>query len=385
MRKISKIAFIASNEYVPWGGSEYLWAAAAEKLARRGVEVCVSVLDWRKPVKQFEQLRSAGCRIVNRRRPSLLARAKRNFFPGRDYARHVRRIAAGADLIVVSQGSTLDGFPWLLAARSIGCKYAAIVQGAADKWWPEDDAIDRLAEVYENAAATYCVSEATLAACRRQFIAPLQTGRVVRNPFNVSYDTRPPWPADSTEGLHLAYVARLEIAGKGHDLLIDVLSLPHWRARNVYVSFIGSGPNERALLRMASAAGLKNVHLKGHIDGIEQIWAVHHALVFPSRHEGMPLALVEAMLCGRPSIITDVGGVRELVRDNVNGFLAKAPTVELLDEAMNRAWENRHRLREMGEQAAIDVRKFVGPDPAEDFVRDLYSLVDGPKSVQHAQ
>ena len=63
--------------------------------------------------------------------------------------------------------------------------------------------------------------------------------------------------------------------------------------------------------------------------------------------------------------------------DGVNGFLAKAPTVELLDEAMNRAWENRHRLKEMGEQAAIDVRKFVSPDPTEDFVRELYALVDG--------
>ena len=66
----------------------------------------------------------------------------------------------------------------------------------------------------------------------------------------------------------------------------------------------------------------------------------------------MPLSVVEAMLCGRPCIVTDVAGNRELIRDNVNGFLAKAPTVELLDEAMNRAWENRHRLREMGEAAA---------------------------------
>jgi glycosyltransferase involved in cell wall biosynthesis len=97
----------------------------------------------------------------------------------------------------------------------------------------------------------------------------------------------------------------------------------------------------------------------------------------------MPLVLVEAMLCGRPAIVTDVAGARELVRDGVNGFLAKAPTVELLDEAMNRAWENRHRLKEMGEQAAIDVRKFVSPDPVEDFVRELLALVDSPCPAEH--
>ena len=56
------------------------------------------------------------------------------------------------------------------------------------------------------------------------------------------------------------------------------------------------------------------------------IWAEHHALVLPSRFEGMPLVVVEAMLCGRPCIVTDVGGNAELIRDGINGFLAKAPT-----------------------------------------------------------
>jgi hypothetical protein len=42
---------------------------------------------------------------------------------------------------------------------------------------------------------------------------------------------------------------------------------------------------------------------------------------------------------------------------------------------MTRAWENRDRLNEMGEQAAIDVRKFVSADPVDDFVRELYALV----------
>ncbi len=90
----------------------------------------------------------------------------------------------------------------------------------------------------------------------------------------------------------------------------------------------------------------------------------------------MPLTLVEAMLCGRACIVTDVGGSRELVRDDVNGFLAKAPTAELLDEAMNRAWESRGRLREMGGRAAEDVRKWVSADPAEDLVRELEALVE---------
>lgn len=371
-----KIAFIAANEYVPWGGSEYLWSAAAETLARRGVEVWASVLDRGAPVKQVEHLRSVGCRIAHRKRPSLVRRGMRNLFPGREYARHARKLAADADLTVVSQGDVRQGLPWMESLRVGGYRYATIVQGAAEVYWPTDDLVERLAEAYEGACASYFVSEATLALCRRQFVTPLRRGRVVRNPFNVRYDARPAWPSDPSGELRLAYVARLDIAGKGHDLLIETLSLPHWRDRNVHVSLIGNGPNERAIRRMISNSGLTSIQLDGFVEDVEQVWSRHHALVFPSRYEGMPLALVEAMLCGRPAIATDVGGNRELVRDGVNGFLAKAPTVVLLDEAMNRAWENRSRLREMGEIAAGDVRKWVSADPVEDFVRELDALVE---------
>lgn len=374
-----KIVFIATNEWVPWGGSESLWAAAAEKLARGGVEVCVSVKDWGVPVKQIEHLRSLGCRIFLRRwPPSLTTRLARKIglLPERTQA-HIRKVGVGADLIVVSQGSHTDGLPWMEELRTSGCRYAVIAQAVAEQWWPGDDTVERLADCYEGACAAYFVSDANLALSRRQFVTPLHNALVIRNPFNVRYDARPAWPSDPSSGLSLACIGRLDPKAKGQDLLVEVLDLPHWRDRNVHVSLFGTGVNERALRRWSDSLKLTNITFVGFVDDIEQVWSKHHALVLPSRYEGMPLVLVEAMLCGRPAIVTDVAGARELVRDNVNGFLAKAPTVELLDEAMNRAWENRHRLKEMGEQAAIDVRKFVSPDPVEDFVGELIALADG--------
>jgi len=373
-----KIVFIAANEYHAWGGSEVLWGAAAEKLARRGVQVCVSVKDWGVPVKQVEHLRSVGCKILLRPTPSFARRTARKLSPWREYPRrHLAKIGAGADLIVISQSMSTDGLLWMDVARSCGLRYAPIAQTAAESWWPNDDIAERLAQSYEAASAAYFVSEGTVSLCRRQFVTPLSRGRVIRNPFNVRYDAKTTWPSGTSAEFSLACVGRLDVIQKGQDLLIEVLSLPHWRERSVHVSIVGSGVNERGLCRLADNLKLTNVEFCGFVGDIEQVWSKQHALILPSRHEGMPLALVEAMLCGRPAIATDVGGVRELVRDGVNGFLAKAPTVELLDEAMNRAWENRHRLKEMGEQAAIDVRKFVSADPVEDFVRELIALADG--------
>jgi glycosyltransferase involved in cell wall biosynthesis len=372
-----KIVFIAANEYVPWGGSEVLWSAAAEKLARRGVQVYVSVKDWGKPVEHVEYLRSVGCKIVHRRSPSLVDRLSRKLFPRSEYAReHVRAVGAGADLIVVSQGSNIDGLPWMRAAKSNGSKYAVIAQVAAECWWPSDDLAECLAEHYESACAAYFVSEANLALSRRQFVTPLCNGRVIRNPFNVRYDARPAWPGDPSKGLFLACVGRLDIVQKGQDLLIEVLSLSHWRSRDVHVALVGNGVNERRLRLMVDNRKLTSIEFAGFVNDIEKLWSRNHALVLPSRYEGLPLAVVEAMLCGRPCVVTDVAGNRELVRDGVNGFLAKAPTVELLDEAMNRAWDSRRQLMDMGNTAAIDVREWVSKDPSEDFVRELSALVD---------
>lgn len=366
-------------EGTPWGGSESLWAGAAEKLARRGFEVTISVKDWGAPVRQVEQLRAAGCRIFKRPTASLARRAFRKLPPWREYPqRHVKRIAAGADLIVLSQGGNSEALEWAEAARANGSRYALIAQAAVEAWWPEDSQIERLAVAYEAAARAFFVSEANVVLTRQQFVVPIRHAQVVRNPFNVPYTARPQWPSASSDELRLACIGRLDAAAKGQDILFQVLDLPRWRKRNLHVTLFGSGRTERALRRWADVLKLPNLSFGGFSENMEELWSLHHALILPSRWEGMPLVIVEAMLCGRPCIVTDVAGARELVRDGVNGFLAKAPTVELLDEAMNRAWENRHRLKEMGEQAAIDVRKFVGPDPTEDFVRELVALVGSP-------
>jgi glycosyltransferase involved in cell wall biosynthesis len=381
-----------AQEGHPWGGSEPLWASAAEHLARSGNEVRVSAKDWGKPVPQIERLRLAGCQIFYRydqyRLPSFVTRQIRRVFPPPEYRNaHVRSAGAGVDLVIVSLGDNWglrDGLAWLEAARLSGYRYVVIAQSAVVYWWPEDNDAEKVAACYESACASYFVSQANLELSRRQFASPLRSAKVVRNPFNVGYDAQPPWPGDTSAGFALACVGRLDVISKAQDVLLQVLALPHWRERNVRLSLIGHGPNERCLRRMAEQLELTNIDFAGNRENIEEVWSKHHALVLPSRFEGMPLTLVEAMLCGRPCIVTDVGGNRELVRDGINGFLAKAPTIELLDEAMNRAWESRGRLKEMGCTAAKDARQFVSRDPGEDFAKELATVGgdSGPKGLE---
>jgi len=373
-----KITFIATNEWVRWGGSEYCWAAAAERLSRRGTEVRVSFKCWDKPVKEIESLRSARCQIFYRRPFSLISRVARKILPLPEYTqKHLHLVANGVDLVVISHSSFSESLPWIDAVRRTGSQYAIIVQGASETMWPSDEVLEKLSPGFDNAARAYFVSEANLNLFRRQLGIPLRNGRVIRNPFNVRYNAQPPWPGDPSDQLSLACVARLDIIQKGQDLLVDVLSLRHWRDRNIRVVLAGNGPNEQSLRRMVEISKLPNIEFAGLVHDIEGLWAQHHALLLPSRFEGMPLVLVEAMLCGRAAIVTDVAGNREVVRDGVNGFLAKAATMQALDEVMNRAWENRSQLQTMGERAASDIRRWVTADPTEDLVSELTTLVDG--------
>jgi glycosyltransferase involved in cell wall biosynthesis len=376
---MQKYLFIASNEWGTWGGSETLWIAAAEQLARQGNEVRLSVPGFVKAAPQMQQLQSIGCRIFFRKGfPPFFYRLGRRVLSLPDYKfLHLRSMVEDVDLVVISQGSNGDGLPWMDAIREARHKYVVIVQCASEAWWPDDVLATRLGAAYKRAERSYFVSQANLNLTQRQFATVLPSATVIRNPFNVPYDSRPDWPSETSDNLYLACVARLEPSHKGQDLLLQVLALPHWRDRKIKVSLIGRGQNENVLRSLAESLRLTNIEFVGHENDIGAVWRKHNALVLPSRLEGMPLVVVEAMLCGRPCIATDVGGSRELIRDGVNGFLAKAATVEMLDGAMNRAWDNRARLREMGEQAAVDARQFVSADPVDDFVCELEKICNG--------
>ena len=199
-------------------------------------------------------------------------------------------------------------------------------------------------------------------------------GEVVWNPCNVARETPPAWP-DHANGWRLACVARIELAAKGHDLLFKTLALPEWRARAVEVNLYGAGPDDTVLRRHAEMLQLKNVKFRGHIRNVRSIWEQNHLLVMPSRFEGLPLALVEAMCCARPAVVTDVGGNAELCIDGVTGFIAPAATLASVSNALERAWERRNDWVVMGKAARSRVEELVPNDPIGLFCERLKAAI----------
>ena len=161
--------------------------------------------------------------------------------------------------------------------------------------------------------------------------------------------------------------------------------MPHWLARSGVTAPFAYPCTEMvktpaSLPALANMLGLCRVDFRGFTDDVERVWAEHHALVLPSRHEGMPLAVVEAMLCGRVCIVTDVAGNTEFIEDGVTGFVAPAPTAPLVREVLERAWDRRGEWRQIGAAAARAVRERVPPDPVGCFAWELEQYLGVPRS-----
>ncbi len=376
-----RFVFISTMESVPWGGSEQLWSQAGLRLAAMGHAVAASVRRHDTPMWRdaMARLRAGGVSIQPRRgefsMKSLLiarVRAKWSALPPVD-AELRDLFRERPDLVVISEGSNWPPRRFVQPCIEKRWPYAVLAQAAGEHHWPGDDLADDLRAIYSHARGAYFVSRANLEVTKLQSGLAGGNFHVVRNPFNVPYDARVPMPGRSGT-LHMAFVGRLDPSQKGCDLLLRVLADPEWRTRDVVVNFFGTGASDRFVRDMAANFGLQNVRFHGHVEDVVQLWRENHILVLPSRSEGLPLAIVEAMLCSRPCIVTDIAGNAELLEEGVTGFIAPAPTVEFLRQAMERAWSQRARWAEMGEAAAAAVRQQVPPDPGAVFAEELSRL-----------
>ena len=378
-----RFAFVSTMMGYPWGGSEELWSQAALKLKREGHDVQATVAHQTELSSKVIALEEQGIKIgtypwrpmgIVNRIITKLARKRR-----RAYGRLVR---FKPDLVIISQGHNAGGFDWAKICREASIPYVFIVQSNSEHMWFYDDEIEKVAEIYRAAQKVFCVSHGNLNLLRMQLVDPIPNGEIVWNPFNVSTEKVPAWPAEDGRW-KLACVARMEVQAKAQELLLQVLARPEWRSRPIEMSFYGTGPHEQTLKRLAETLHLDRVRFCGHVSDIEEVWKQNHMLVLPSRYEGLPLALVESMWCGRPAIVTDVAGNTEVCIDNETGFVAPAAAVSLLSETLERAWDSRDDWQSMGRAARARAESQIPRNPIALFADKLKSCAVTARHVSH--
>ncbi len=207
------------------------------------------------------------------------------------------------------------------------------------------------------ASGSVCVSE-DVALFSRQ-VAHLDPNRLTVIPNGIDpapYDQA--HPLDRTAlgitgpGPIVLFVGRLDIQ-KGLEELLDAASIVLADRSDWYLAIAGEGPLRNLIQqRIASNRDLgAHVHLLGRRDDIPQLLKTADYLVLPSRWEGMPNAILEAMAASRPVVATNVEGSRELVLPGVTGWLVPARDPLALAQALLQACENPERLRLLGQAA----------------------------------
>ncbi|MDR0824353.1 MAG: glycosyltransferase family 4 protein [Prevotella sp.] len=376
--KIKKILF--HSDLREWGGSEELWFRTAKIALKEGFSVGIYTRKGMLPQSKIAELQQYPnvtffygrpahliAQIINRVL-RILSPKYRFYYIYDDF--NEEAIKWQPDLVLFSHGNNLAAEPIIPLFRKNNIRYCTVGQAAIDQYSPSDNIIPSIKENFKFSQENYFVSQANLELTELQIGCKINNSKVVRNPFNIPYHNNLSYPDNTI--FKLACVGRYDFGPKGQDILLKVLSQPKWKERNIEINLYGKGPNEMGIKGLINYFGLKNVFIRGFSTTID-IWKENHALVLPSRYEGLPLVIVEAMLCGRFAITTNVSGNGEIIINNENGFIAEAPQVEYLDNAMERAWSRKEEWQNIGDKAKKHIITLVPECPEKVFFDELLS------------
>jgi glycosyltransferase involved in cell wall biosynthesis len=361
--------------------SEELWSRTAVELTKQGFSVSASVPGWSPLHWRVKTLKSAGVHVQLRPTQYPLWKRGWHYIFSRGKAKMALEVAKllrtePPKLVVLSPGFFFPPIEVIELCVSMNLPFVTIANGNHEQLWPNDEFAERYRNAFSLARRCYFVSKASLRLAEKQIGCELPNAEVVWSQYNVDFNSSPAWPILKLGGeLPLACVGRLHPPHKGQDILLEVLASPAWTNRPWHLSLYGEGPMRNSLERLTTRLGLSNRVTFAGRQPVEEIWSANQVLVLPSRCEGLPLAIVEAMLCGRPVLATDVGGNSEIMIDGVTGFLAAAPTVPILADGLERIWTNRANLENMGRAGAKRIREIVPAEPIRVFSEKIKSLM----------
>ena len=130
----------------------------------------------------------------------------------------------------------------------------------------------------------------------------------------------------------VATIGLLNVA-KGQDLAIEALAGPG--LERVILMLVGHGEQEQELRRLARANDVESrVRFLGWRGDVPRLLATCDLCLLPSRWEGMPYVVLEAMAAGRAVLATRVDGARDLVRDGTTGRLVEPGSADAIGRAL---------------------------------------------------
>ncbi|MBN2062871.1 MAG: glycosyltransferase [Deltaproteobacteria bacterium] len=174
----------------------------------------------------------------------------------------------------------------------------------------------------------------------------------------------------------IGFVGRFDSV-KNLDGLIHAFSLlPPNHRNNSKLLLIGDGSEYEAIKKVVQASGLEtNVILPGMKRDVPKFLSVMDIYVQPSKFEGVPNSVLEAMASGLPVIATDVGGLREIIHDGESGILLEPGQDEALSLAISKLITHPEKRRQLGNNAQNRVTELFSIDKMVSDYEIMYKRI----------
>jgi glycosyltransferase involved in cell wall biosynthesis len=162
---------------------------------------------------------------------------------------------------------------------------------------------------------------------------------------------------------------------KGYDVLLEAAKTIADHDLPIRIAAVGRGPLLDPLRARHAELGLGDrFQFLGQRDDVLQLLAGADAFVLASRHEGLPVALMEATSVGLPIVASRVGGIPQILEDGVDALLVPPGEPDLLAQAMNRLASDAELRTRLGQRAKLRSSMFDIAE-ASRTVGDIYLQV----------
>ncbi|WP_214710810.1 glycosyltransferase [Exiguobacterium sp. s55] len=175
---------------------------------------------------------------------------------------------------------------------------------------------------------------------------------------------------DIKEVVQLLHIGRFSDQ-KNHKGLIEAFYKSNPIENKIILNLIGEGSLKREIIQMVNDLNLNNhVNFLGLKSDVKKYLHSADIFILPSKWEGMPITLIEAMASGLPIIATDVGGVADMIEDNKSGLLVDLQTENIASKILFLV-RNKSLRKELGEEAKNRSSMFSDIEMTKKYI-DIY-------------
>lgn len=166
---------------------------------------------------------------------------------------------------------------------------------------------------------------------------------------------------------------------KGHRFLIEAAATVNKQRKDIYFLICGDGSQIDHLQELSQKLALKNhIIFTGFRQDIPHIFSIMDFMVLPSLTEGLPNVVLEAFIQKKPVVVTNVGGVPELVVNDENGYMVSPESPNELAKAILKLVNNPEKSQSMGIEGYNKVTKYFSFDEQNKKLEKIYlSLLNG--------